>query len=78
VDDIRAQIEEIFAEVLDDPDLTLTDDTVAQDVPGWDSLTHVSLMFSVEQEFGITFSDREMGSLSDFGALVRLVKDKAS
>ncbi|PID54600.1 MAG: acyl carrier protein [Micrococcales bacterium] len=76
--DVRDRITEVFADVLDQPDLQLTDETVAKDVPGWDSLMHVSLMFSVEQEFGITFSDKEMGELSDVGALVRLVEQKAA
>ncbi|WP_232547559.1 acyl carrier protein [Propioniciclava soli] len=73
---VRDQVVEIFREVLDNPDLELGDGSVARDVEGWDSLAHINLMFSVEQEFGITFSDREMGSMVNFGELVRAVEAK--
>lgn len=70
------QVQEIFRDVLADPDLTLTRETVADQVDGWDSLAHVSLMFSVENAFGIQLSDAEMSGLSDVGALVDVVDAK--
>ena len=70
------QVQEIFRDVLADPDLTLTRETVADQVDGWDSLAHVSLMFSVENAFGIQLSDAEMSGLSEVGALVDVVDAK--
>lgn len=76
--DVRSVITDIFRDVLDDPELELADDTVAADIEGWDSLTHISLMFSIEQELGISFSDREMASLDDVGTLYRLAEEKVN
>ena len=70
------QVQEIFRDVLADPGLTLNRETVADQVAGRDSLAHVSLMFSVENAFGIHLSDAEMSGLSDVGALVDVVDAK--
>jgi acyl carrier protein len=58
-----------------DPD-QLNDETTAADVEGWDSLSHVTLMFSIEQEFGIQFVGNEFANLSDIGALRTLIASK--
>ena len=76
-DTTTERLQRVFREVLGDPDLVLRDDLTAADVPGWDSLAHVGLMFSIESEFGITFSDREMSSLEDVGALRRVVETRS-
>ena len=76
-DTTTERLQRVFREVLGDPDLVLRDDLTAADVPGWDSLAHVGLMFSIESEFGITFSDQEMSSLEDVGALRRVVETGA-
>ena len=70
------RLDEVFREVFDDPGMVLTDETTAGDVPGWDSLAHVNLMFSIESEFGIAFSSRELSTLQDVGDLRRVVADK--
>lgn len=72
----REDIQGIFRDVLNAPDLVLTDDMTAADVPGWDSLSHISLMFSIESQLGVTFSDAEMSSFADVGELVRTVEAK--
>lgn len=40
--------------------------------PGWDSLAHVNIVFSVESELGIEFSAEEIERLDSVEALVRL------
>lgn len=71
------RLDEVIREVFDDPDMVLTDATTARDVPGWDSLAHVNLMFSIESEFGIAFSSAELSRLQDVGELRRVVVAKA-
>ncbi len=73
---VRSDIQQIFRDVLNNPDLVLTDDMTADDVPEWDSLSHIALMFSIESELGVTFSDTEMGSFANVGELVGTVEAK--
>jgi acyl carrier protein len=68
-DPMSQKLEQIFREVLNDPDLRVRDDLSVENSPAWDSLTHISLLFSIESAFGVTFSDEEMSSLDSAGAL---------
>ncbi|CAN5830502.1 acyl carrier protein [soil metagenome] len=70
------RLHRIFHDVLGVDPGDLNDDTTAADIEGWDSLAHVTLMFSIEQEFGIQFAGDEFATLSDVGALRALIETK--
>jgi len=75
-DEIRTMIRDILADLLDDPALALTDSTVAADLAGWDSINHVRLMITIEQELGFRFANEEAEGLSNVGQLVDLIQTK--
>ncbi len=58
------------------PELILKDELTAPDVPGWDSLNHITLILDIESEFGIRFSNQEVSELKNVGDLKRLVASK--
>ena len=70
------QVNEVFREVFDDEELTVTSETTAADVPGWDSLMHVRLIIAVEKAFQVRFSSSEVASLKDVGDLIELLGKK--
>ena len=74
--DILKQVEEIFREELELDDLELTDETTAEDVEGWDSLSHVQLVAAMEEAFGIEFKSREILSWDNVGDLVDCIQKK--
>ena len=74
---VDERLEDVFRSVFDDEQLTLSDDMTAADVPGWDSLAHINLMFSIESEFGITFQGDELADFADIGALKRFLESAA-
>lgn len=71
-----AQVQAIFRTVLQNESLVLTDELTAEDVPGWDSLTHVVLISEIEKHFGIRFSIREMLSWKTVGKMVDSIVKK--
>lgn len=73
---LHERLETVFRNVFGDPAISLTDDTTADDIPQWDSLQHVVLLFNVEQEFGVQFGGQEVGRLANVGDLKRLLKEK--
>jgi acyl carrier protein len=73
---IYARLETIFHDVFDDEAIKLTPTLTAEDVDGWDSLTHIRLMLSVEKAFKVRFSTSELGSLENVGGLVSLLKKR--
>jgi len=64
----------LTALALDDWDIG--DDTVASQVPGWDSLNHVNVILAVEQHFNVRFKGAEVLRLKKIGDLQRLVDSK--
>ena len=76
--DVLSQVQEVFRTVLKNEALVLTDEMTAEDVPGWDSLTHVVLISEIEKHFGIRFSIREMLSWKTVGKMVDCIEKKVS
>lgn len=74
--DVLAQVESIFRCVLKNESIILTDETTADDVEGWDSLTHVVLISEIEKHFGIKFSIREMLSWRTVGKMIDCIIKK--
>jgi acyl carrier protein len=66
----------IFREVFNDPGLELTPRSTQDEVPGWDSMTHISLIVEAECRFGILFQAAEIESLHSVGELVRAIEAK--
>jgi acyl carrier protein len=78
MDMIIDKITTIFRTVFNDETIILDNDTTANDVGSWDSLTHMVMIAEVEEAFSIKFKLREINKLKDVGALVELVNSKIS
>ena len=76
-EEIYQQLSGIFADVFDDDAIVLKPAMTADDVDGWDSLTHIRLIISVEKAFKIKFSTAEVGKLKNVGEFVDLIASKA-
>ncbi len=67
---------DVFRQVFDDPAITLKPETTANDVEGWDSLSHVNLIMAVENRFNIRFSHKDVVGFKNVGDLARCVESK--
>jgi acyl carrier protein len=74
---VYARLTEIFEDVFDEDSIQLSPELSAKDVDGWDSLTHIRLLLTVEKAFKIKFSTSEIGKLENVGDLVALIKARA-
>jgi acyl carrier protein len=77
-DDIIQDLQVIFSDVLDLPDLCLTAESSAKNVEGWDSLAHVSLVVAIEKRYNIKFALAELRNLSNVGEMADLIIKKKS
>lgn len=66
----------IFREIFNDPDLVVNEDTTAADVRGWDSFNHMNLIMTIEEEFSVSFSTKEIGQMGRVGDLIKLLQQK--
>jgi acyl carrier protein len=74
--EVMARLNEIFRDVFEDGDLRVDEETTAQDVEGWDSLMHVTLIINVEKTFGFRFRSSEVASLKNVGELADLIASR--
>ena len=67
----------IFRTVFDNDEINIRPEMTANDVDGWDSLSHVNLILAVEQGFGIRFAQKELLTFKNVGDLLRGIESKA-
>ena len=67
----------IFQEALDDYGVVPHGDMVADDVPSWDSLSHVRLIIAIEDAFSLRFTAEEATSTNNVGELVAIIARKS-
>ncbi len=70
------KLNRIFQTVFDNDDLDIRPEMTANDVDGWDSLSHVNLILAVEKGFGIRFSQKELLTFKNVGDLLRSIESK--
>ena len=75
-DEIGEKLQKVFRENFNDDKLVIKDSMNADDIEEWDSLSHISLIVSTEEEFGIRFSHSEIEKLNNIGEFKILISSK--
>lgn len=75
---MKGEVEAIVAEVFDLDEAEVKDDLTPETVDGWDSLAHLRLVTTVEQELGIKFSMNEVESIDSVGKLKEYVQQRVA
>lgn len=64
-----ARVRAVIADFFSLPPERITADTQAEDIPGWDSTTHVGLVLAIEEALGIEFSVDQVTDFANVGEL---------
>ena len=72
--DVTDRLTEVFRTTFGDETLMLDPAMTADDVAGWDSVSHIQLVFAVEDEFGIRLSMKDLEGLVDVGSLLATIE----
>ena len=75
-EEVLEKLQEIIRDVFDDEDIVVTADTVASDVDGWDSLMHITLIGTVEDEFDIKFAMKDVVGMKNVGQMADLILEQ--
>ena len=75
-EEVFERINEVFRDVFEDDDITVTDATTADDIDGWDSLEHINLVNAIEQEFDIKFTMGQIVSMKNVGEMADIIISK--
>ena len=73
--EILEKLTEILKDTLDLDELELSEDTVADDVDGWDSLAHITIISEVEDAFGIRFPMKNVLTMKNVGEMVDIIEE---
>jgi acyl carrier protein len=73
---VLKEVNRIFVDVLDDEAIVLGEETTADDIEEWDSLTHVRLIISIEKRFNIRFTSLEIQKFKNVGDICEAIAAK--
>ncbi|HNP98819.1 MAG TPA: acyl carrier protein [Bacteroidia bacterium] len=73
---ILSELTGIFKKVFENDSVILQIDTTANDVDGWDSLTHTSMIVEVEKHFNVKFKLKEVLGFKNVGDMVNMIHTK--
>ena len=75
-EEIIKQVNTIFIDVLDNPDITIKAETTSDDIEEWDSLNHIQLVVAIEKHFKIRFTAAEIVDFSNVGEMCEAIRIK--
>ena len=70
--EVFARLKAVFADVFD-REVEIAENTTAVDVDGWDSLSHITLIGAVEDEFDIKFLMKDVVHMKNVGEMADLI-----
>lgn len=72
------KINQILIKVLNLKSNQITDDLSIENVESWDSLTHMDLITSLEEEYGFELSMDEIIQMTNLLSIRRIIQEKIS
>ncbi|OGU37072.1 MAG: hypothetical protein A2068_03310 [Ignavibacteria bacterium GWB2_35_6b] len=73
---ISPELKKVILKQLNLDDFDFNDNTIAPDVPGWDSLNHINIILAVEENFKVKFKSMELLRLKKVNDLQELLDSK--
>jgi acyl carrier protein len=73
--EILEKLQEMFREFTSNEQLVLSESATEADIEGWDSVTHIQIIFEIEEEFGIQFPADSIPEMTSVGAIIDVIED---
>ena len=78
MEDIVSRLNTTFRQVFEDPSIQVTREMTSRDLEKWDSLSHVTMIVAVEEQFGVKFTLRELVAMKNVGDLIDSIARKTT
>jgi acyl carrier protein len=72
------RLTKVMRNIFDIDDLEYNDSLKADDVEGWDSLSHLRFLIAVEKEFGFRFTSGEIDEFKNVGEMLDVIVQRAT
>jgi acyl carrier protein len=73
---VKEKVFEIMAQVMNVPIENVKEDSSPDTIEAWDSLKHMSLILTLEEEFGVQFSDEEIVTMLSAAMIIDVLTHK--
>lgn len=73
---ISDKLKNLILRELNLSEFDIKDETLAKDVPNWDSLKNFTIILAIEEEYGIKFLTEEILSIKNVGDIQKLIDFK--
>jgi acyl carrier protein len=71
----NTKIKEVMSLVFEVPLESITVNSSSDNIENWDSLRHLNLILALEEEFGVSIPDDEVGNLVNY-KLIQIIIDE--
>jgi len=73
---ILKKLQKIFHDVFEDDTIILNENTNPFDIEAWDSLTHISILAAIQDEFSVSFDMSEIIAMKNIGDILNAIEGK--
>jgi acyl carrier protein len=71
----NTKIKQVMSAVFEIPVESIADDVSSDNIENWDSLRHLNLILALEEEFGVSIPDEEVGNLVNYKLIELIIND---
>lgn len=71
----NTKIKQVMSAVFEIPVESISDDASSDNIENWDSLRHLNLILALEEEFGVSIPDEEVGNLVNYKLIELVIND---
>lgn len=71
----NTKIKQVMSAVFEIPLESIGDDASSDNIENWDSLRHLNLILALEEEFGVSIPDEEVGNLVNYKLIELVIND---
>lgn len=72
-EEIKSKLQDIMRELFEDDTITISDKTVASDISGWDSFSHIDLITDIEHNFSIKIPIGKVLTMKNVGEMIDFI-----
>ena len=77
-DSLMRELNSVFQDIFNDPQLSINMEMDPNSIEGWDSLTQVTLISAIQEKFDVTFEFAETLELISVADIYTLLKKKSN
>ena len=74
--DIKLSVKKVMQNVLSIDEIAINENSSTETITSWDSLRHIQLVVSLEEEFEIEFTDGEIPELTSFSSIIKTINSR--